>query len=219
MEIPWTPPVTSHQPITPCSRPLPWNFAPRTSQDSGLLSMSYSFSLLGPAINLSPSNSSILVCLASMQDRHTNLDSQQNDNGVYVVIKCVSCKGNVNFCKFDHYMNYITVILFFPHCSWGSQGKKAEVVCHSLLQWTAFWQNSPSWSIHLGWPHKARLTISLSQTRLWSMWSVWLVICDCGFHCVCPLMDEDKRLVEASGWEGLVVGKTGSCSGGQVHAQ
>ena len=24
--------------------------------------------------------------------------------------------------------------------------------------------------------------------------SIWLVFCDCGFHSVCPLMDEDKRL-------------------------
>ena len=30
-------------------------------------------------------------------------------------------------------------------------------------------------------------------------------------------MDEDKRLVHASYWEGLAVGKTGSCSGGQSH--
>ena len=29
-------------------------------------------------------------------------------------------------------------------------------------------------------------------------------------------MDEDKRLVETSWWEGLAVGKTGSCSGGQA---
>ena len=26
----------------------------------------------------------------------------------------------------------------------------------------------------------------------------WLVSCDCGFHSVFPLMDEDKRFVEAS---------------------
>ena len=26
----------------------------------------------------------------------------------------------------------------------------------------------------------------------------WLVFCDCGFHSVCPVMDNDKRLVEAS---------------------
>ena len=26
----------------------------------------------------------------------------------------------------------------------------------------------------------------------------WLVFCDCGFHSVCPLMDVDKRLVQAS---------------------
>ena len=33
------------------------------------------------------------------------------------------------------------------------------------------------------------------------MGSVWLVFCDCGFHSVCPLMGEDKRLVETSWWE------------------
>ena len=26
----------------------------------------------------------------------------------------------------------------FSYCSWGSQGKNSEVVCHSLLQWTMF---------------------------------------------------------------------------------
>ena len=35
------------------------------------------------------------------------------------------------------------------------------------------------------------------------MWSVWLVFCDCGFHSVCPLMEKDKRLMEASCWERL----------------
>ena len=30
------------------------------------------------------------------------------------------------------------------------------------------------------------------------MWSVCLVFCDCGFHSVCPLMDKDKRLMEAT---------------------
>ena len=29
---------------------------------------------------------------------------------------------------------------FFSCCSWGSQGKNAEEVCHSLLQWTTFCQ-------------------------------------------------------------------------------
>ena len=32
-------------------------------------------------------------------------------------------------------------------------------------------------------------------------------------------MDEDKRVMEASWWEGLAVGKTGSCFGVQGHAQ
>ena len=30
------------------------------------------------------------------------------------------------------------------------------------------------------------------------MWSVWLADCDCGFHSVCPLIERDKRLMEAS---------------------
>ena len=38
----------------------------------------------------------------------------------------------------------------FSYCSWGSQGRNTKVVCHSLLQWTTFCQNSPPWLIHLG---------------------------------------------------------------------
>ena len=32
----------------------------------------------------------------------------------------------------------------FSYCSWGSQGKNTEVVCHSLLQWTRVCQISTS---------------------------------------------------------------------------
>ena len=51
------------------------------------------------------------------------------------------------------------------------------------------------------------------------MWPVWLVSCDCGFHSICPLMDEDKRFMETSWWEGPPVWKTGSCSDGWDHPQ
>ena len=54
-------------------------------------------------------------------------------------------------------------------------------------------------------------------THLWSMWSVWLVFCDCVFHSVSPLTDKDKRLMEASWWEGLTVGETGSYSDRWAH--
>ena len=92
-----------------------------------------------------------------------------------------------------------------------------------MLTWCAFPSPvdhvlSELFTIHLGWPYMTWLIVSLSYTKLWSMWSFWLVFCDCGFHSVCLLTDEDKRLVEAFWWEGLVVGKTGSCSGGQGHA-
>ena len=51
------------------------------------------------------------------------------------------------------------------------------------------------------------------------MWSCWLVFCDYDFHSVCPLRDKNKRLIEASSWERLTLGETGSCSNGWGHAQ
>ena len=73
------------------------------------------------------------------------------------------------------------------YCSWGSQGKNTEVVCHSLLQWTTFCQTSPPWPTHPGWPHMAWLSfIELEKAvvhviRLTSFLWLW-------FQCVCPLM-------------------------------
>ena len=101
----------------------------------------------------------------------------------------------------------------FSKCSWNSRGKNIEVVCHSILQWTAFCQSSP-WSVHLGWPYMAWFITSLSNTRLWPIWSFCLAFCDCGFHfgicgivvlasSVCTLMNEDKKFVQASWWEVL----------------
>ena len=75
----------------------------------------------------------------------------------------------------------------FSYCSWGSQGKKTEVVCHSLLQWTTFCQTSPTWPSCLGWPHREWLSfIELDKTailviRLACFLWLW-------FQCVCPLM-------------------------------
>ena len=75
----------------------------------------------------------------------------------------------------------------FSYCSWGSQGKNTEVVCHSLLQWTTFCQISPPWPSRLGWPHTVRLVFILLDKavvrviRLASFLWLW-------FQCVCPLM-------------------------------
>ena len=35
----------------------------------------------------------------------------------------------------------VSYLFAFSYCSWGSQGKKPEVVCHSLLQWTTFFRS------------------------------------------------------------------------------
>ena len=75
----------------------------------------------------------------------------------------------------------------FSYCSWGSQGKNTEVVCHSLLQWTTFCQTSPTWPVPLGWPHMAWLSfieldkVVLCVISLTSFLWLW-------FQYVCLLM-------------------------------
>ena len=143
---------------------------------------------------------------------------------------CCFCFGSASSFPLELFLHCTILGTYWPgefifhlfavsHCSWGSQGQNTEVVCHSLLQWATFCQNSPPWPVRLGWPYTAWLMVSLNYTRLSSMWSVWLVFCDCGFHSVCPLMDKDKRLMEASWWERLTEGEPGSCSDGQGYVQ
>ena len=83
----------------------------------------------------------------------------------------------------------VSYLFAFSYCSWGSQGKNTEVVCHSLLQWTTFCQPSPPWPVRLGWSHTAWLSfIELDKAVV--LWSDWLVFCDCGFSLSalwCPL--------------------------------
>ena len=56
----------------------------------------------------------------------------------------------------------VSYLFAFSSCSWGSQGKNTEVVCHSFLQWTMFCQNSPPQPVCLGWPYMAWIIVSLS---------------------------------------------------------
>ena len=65
----------------------------------------------------------------------------------------------------------ISFVLLYS--SWGSHGKYTLVVCHSLLQWITFCQNSPLWPIRLGWPYTVWLIASLSYTRPFTMLRQW----------------------------------------------
>ena len=74
----------------------------------------------------------------------------------------------------------VSYLFAFSYCSWGSHSKNTGVICHSLLQWTTFCQNSSLRSIHLGWPCMAWLIASLSYaspfvtTWLWSMKGIYI---------------------------------------------
>ena len=65
----------------------------------------------------------------------------------------------------------VSYLFAFSYCSWGSQGKNTEVVCHSLLQWGTFCQNSPPWPICIGWPYMAWLSFieKLWAKRKWHL--------------------------------------------------
>ena len=69
----------------------------------------------------------------------------------------------------------------------------------------------PSWVVLHGMTH------SFTELDKAVVHVIGLIFCDCGFHSVCPLMDKDKRLVEAFWWEGLAIGESGSCSDGWGH--
>ena len=64
-----------------------------------------------------------LLTLAATRDTHTLKDRSGSVTGVHKVV----------FESSEH----------LSYFSCGSQGKNTEVVCHSLLQWTTFCQNSP----------------------------------------------------------------------------
>ena len=112
----------------------------------------------------------------------------------------------------------VSCLFAFSHCSWGSQGKNTEVVCHSFSSGPRFVRTLHHDPSVLGCLHSmAHNFIELDKAL--TMWSDWLVFCDNGFHSACPLMEKDKRLMEASWWERLTEGETGSCSHGQGRAQ
>ena len=75
----------------------------------------------------------------------------------------------------------VSYLFAFLYCSWGSQAKNTEVVCHSLLQWTTFRQTSPPWPAHLEWPQIAWLSFTeldkavVCVIRLTSFLLLWFV--------------------------------------------
>ena len=82
----------------------------------------------------------------------------------------------------------MSYLFAFSYCSWGSQGKNTEVVCHSLLQWTIFCQLSPPWPVGLGSPHLAWLSLTeldkavVHVIRLASFLWLWLYSIGPCFH-------------------------------------
>ena len=86
--------------------------------------------------------------------------------------------GHLLTCEFHLSVSYLFA---FSFCSWGSQGKNAKVVCHSLLQCTTFCQTSPPWPACLEWPHRSWLGFIELDKAVVLVWLDWLVFCEYGF--------------------------------------
>ena len=86
-------------------------------------------------------------------------------------------------------------------------------VDHVLLELSTM--TLPFWVVLHGMTH----SFTELDKAVCGQWSVWLIFCGCGSHSVCPLMDKDKRLLEASWWEGLAVGASRSWADGWSHSQ
>ena len=102
------------------------------------------------------------------------------------VISLVACCAPTDLGSSFFSVIYFFLFIWFK----GFSRKDCWNGLHSLIHWTTFCQNSPPWPVHLGWPYMARLIVSLTYTRLWSMWLDWLVFCDYGFSVSalwCPL--------------------------------
>ena len=71
------------------------------------------------------------------------------------------------------------------------------MVCHSLLQWDHI-LSELSIIIHPSWVALYGMAHSFVELDKAVVHVISLIFCDCGFHSVYPLMDKDKKLMEAS---------------------
>ena len=96
----------------------------------------------------------------------------------------------------------VSYLFAFSYCSWGSQGKNTEVVCHSPLQWTASVRTlhhdpsvlgGPTWhGSYFHWVRRHSNTV-LSQSLLgiWVLvrtrvvWALWASLVCMGFDSKC----------------------------------
>ena len=69
--------------------------------------------------------------------------------------------GVTSFCLFIRFMGFLQ--------------QDTGVVCHFLLQWTIFCQNSSLWPVHLEWPCTAWLIASLSYASPFTTPRMWFM--------------------------------------------
>ena len=114
--------------------------------------------------------------------------------------------GITSFCLFILFMG-------FSRGEYWSSLPFPSPVDHVLLELSTM--TLPFWVALHGMTH----SFTELDKAVCDQWSVWLIFCSCGSHSVCPLMDKDKRLLEASWWEGLAVGASRSWADGWSHSQ
>ena len=99
----------------------------------------------------------------------------------YIHTGCCFCFGSVSSVFLELFLHWspvacwaptdlgsssFSVLFAFSYCSWVLKARMgSQVVCHSLLQWTTFCQNSSPWPIHPGWPLAKTLMLGKIEGR------------------------------------------------------
>ena len=108
---------------------------------------------------------------------------------------------------------------------WEDPLEKEMAPHSSTLAWEIPWMEEPGRLQSMGSQrvgHNWATSLSLSEwnhsLNLWlSLRSQSFSVPELIFHSVCPLLDKNKRLMEASWWERLTVGKLGLVSMGGYY--
>ena len=80
----------------------------------------------------------------------------------------VICSSMLDTCQPGGLIFWCHIFCLFIQFIGFSLGKYSGVVCHFLLQWITFFQNSPLWPIYLGWTCMTWLIASLRYTSLFT---------------------------------------------------
>ena len=147
---------------------------------------------------------------------------------------CCFCFGSVSSFFLESFLHWFPVTYWAPTDLGCSSFSVLSFCLFILLMGFSrqeYWSDLPflspldhilsefSTMTHLSWVALYGMSHSFIELDKAVVHGIRLAFCDCSFQSVCTLMEKYKRLMEASWWDRLAEGVTGSPSDGWGHAQ